>query len=264
MGALVVQIYEIQTPAEAEAVVALGVDHVGSVILSEAGWKNDILRQTLALVAASPAKSSLIPLFHTPDTVMRALDYYRPDMVHFCDAVGNAQAGDGALARMIDLQELIRQRFPQLAVMRSIPIGPPGHADVVHTVELGRRFAPISDWLLTDTLLVGPSAGDEAPQPVNGFIGITGKTCDWAMARKLVESVDVPVILAGGISAENVAAGVRQVAPAGVDSCTLTNATDERKRSIRFRKDPQKVAALVQIVRRLEREDQEACTKAVT
>ena len=34
-----VQIYEIQNPEEAEAVVAIGVDHVGSVIVSESDWK---------------------------------------------------------------------------------------------------------------------------------------------------------------------------------------------------------------------------------
>ena len=28
-----IQLYEIQTPAEAEALIALGVDHIGSVIL---------------------------------------------------------------------------------------------------------------------------------------------------------------------------------------------------------------------------------------
>jgi len=30
---MIVQIYEIQTPSEAEAMIHLGVDHIGSVIL---------------------------------------------------------------------------------------------------------------------------------------------------------------------------------------------------------------------------------------
>ena len=61
-------------------------------------------------------------------------------------------------------------------------------------------------------------------QPVEGFVGITGKTCDWIAARRLVESSRIPVILAGGLSPENVYEGILAIRPAGVDSCTLTNA----------------------------------------
>ena len=32
---MIIQIYEIQTPSEAERCIELGVDHIGSVILSE-------------------------------------------------------------------------------------------------------------------------------------------------------------------------------------------------------------------------------------
>lgn len=37
---LVVQIYEIQSPAEAELMIELGVDHMGSVILSKESWRD--------------------------------------------------------------------------------------------------------------------------------------------------------------------------------------------------------------------------------
>ncbi|MBU0986084.1 MAG: hypothetical protein KKH68_02430, partial [Proteobacteria bacterium] len=89
-------------------------------------------------------------------------------------------------------------------------------------------------------------------QPVKGFVGITGQTCDWGMAVKLVESSSIPVILAGGISPENVFDGIITVRPAGVDSCTGTNATDSAGRSIRFTKDFDKVKQFVEAVRRAE------------
>jgi phosphoribosylanthranilate isomerase len=60
----------------------------------------------------------------------------------------------------------------------------------------------------------------------------------------------VPVILAGGITPENVASGVAQVRPAGVDSCTGTNARGHDGLPQRFRKDPQRVARLVAEARR--------------
>jgi phosphoribosylanthranilate isomerase len=80
---------------------------------------------------------------------------------------------------------------------------------------------------------------------VAGFVGITGLTCDWSVAAELVAKSRIPVILAGGISPENVAEGMLQVRPFGVDSCTCTNAVDECGRPIRFKKDPARVKALV-------------------
>ena len=89
----------------------------------------------------------------------------------------------------------------------------------------------------------------QTEQPVSGFVGITGNTCDWDMARRLVQDSRIPVILAGGISAENVSDGMTATRPAGIDSCTLTNACDGHGRPIRFRKDPGKVKHLVDAVR---------------
>ena len=46
-----------------------------------------------------------------------------------------------------------------------------------------------------------------------------------------------------GMSKEQ-AEGIRQVRPAGIDSCTLTNAVDKKGNPIRFKKDLQKVKQL--------------------
>ena len=43
---MIVQIYEIQTPREAEKCVELDVDHIGSVILDRDSWKDPVLRKT--------------------------------------------------------------------------------------------------------------------------------------------------------------------------------------------------------------------------
>jgi phosphoribosylanthranilate isomerase len=101
---------------------------------------------------------------------------------------------------------------------------------------------------LTDTLL--PSTGNTArDQPVQGFVGITGETSDWHTARELVVHTRIPVILAGGLSPENVEAGITTVQPAGVDSCTATNQVDSQGRPIRFRKDRSRVLRFVAAAR---------------
>jgi phosphoribosylanthranilate isomerase len=246
---LIVQIYEVQSPAEAEHLIDLDVDHIGSVILSEENWKQPTVKETIRTIRSSAAKSSLIPLYHRPDTVLQTLDYYQPDIVHFCEALaGHARLWDFC-DQLTKLQAAVKSHFPEIKVMRSIPIAQTGAADAVPTLDFAERFEATSDFFLTDTFLSGVNGNDPDIQPVNGFVGITGKTCSWKTARELVESFRVPVILAGGISPHNAVVGIQQVHPAGVDSCTLTNAHDKNGRPIRFKKDLAKVKQLVAAVR---------------
>ena len=51
-------------------------------------------------------------------------------------------------------------------------------------------------------------------------LGGTGKTHNWALSKKIVEQVDVPVFLAGGLNPDNVAEAVKTVKPFGVDVCS--------------------------------------------
>ena len=46
---MIAQIYEIQTPEEAERCIGLGVDHIGSVILSEDEWRQPLIREVIGL-----------------------------------------------------------------------------------------------------------------------------------------------------------------------------------------------------------------------
>lgn len=277
---MIVQIYEVQTPDEALAMAALGVDHIGSVVVSADTWQQPLIRETIRGVASAGARSSLILLYNDTDLVLRSIDYYQPDIVHFCEMIvaGNDFAIlEKTCASLLGLQVAVRERFPEIAIMRSVPIpaargavgiddGNSGNginndddadgnsisrdADVeaAGVMALARLFAPVSDYFLTDTLLIGQDG--TLDQPVDGFVGITGRTCDWGIAAELVRASPIPVILAGGLSPDNVYAGKTSVRPAGVDSCTLTNAADPAGRPIRFRKDAEKVRRFVAEARR--------------
>jgi len=50
--------------------------------------------------------------------------------------------------------------------------------------------------------------------------GGTGRTHDWERTAEVVERVDVPVVLAGGLTPENVDAAVDTVRPFGVDTAS--------------------------------------------
>jgi phosphoribosylanthranilate isomerase len=72
-----------------------------------------------------------------------------------------------------------------------------------------------------------------------GRYGGTGETWDWALASKRARKV--PAILSGGLTAENVAAGVGAVDPYAVDVASGVEATPGVK-------DPEKLAAFMAAV----------------
>lgn len=76
--------------------------------------------------------------------------------------------------------------------------------------------------------------------------GGTGKVFDWRVAREAKRYG--PVILAGGLRAENVVAAIREVEPFGLDVCS---GVEERP----GRKDAKKVRRLMAAVRRVCRQD---------
>ena len=253
MRNIIVQIYEVQDPLEAESLIEIGVDRIGSVIVSETDWKVPGIKDTIRRVRSASAKSSLIPLFNSLESVLYTLDYYQPDIVHFCESLVDEKDVWDYCLRLIQLQKDVKERFPQIKIMRSIPIAQYGKNNSIPTLKLAGWFEPVSDIFLTDTLLENESETNVEPQPVRGFVGITGQRCDWDTAAELVASCRIPVILAGGVSPDNVAEGIGRVRPAGVDSCTRTNALDKKGVPIRFRKDLQKVKRLVNAVREAEK-----------
>jgi phosphoribosylanthranilate isomerase len=190
-------------------------------------------------------KNSLLPLFRDEDTLHRILEYYTPTYLHFCDSLTNHLGQQKDLESMTGLQGRLKEKFPELGIIRTMPVprkGPRYHD--FPFLEIARAFTQVTDVFLIDTWV------EEAP--VEGFIGITGQTADWDMAAELVLNTDIPVILAGGLSPDNVYEALLKVLPAGADSCTQTNRMDKSRNSIRFKKDFKKVEKFVSEVRRAE------------
>jgi phosphoribosylanthranilate isomerase len=253
MSRIVVQIYEIQDPLEAEALIGLGVDRIGSVVASEEHWKVPAIREAVLVSRKAGVKHSLIPLFNTESVLFQTIDYYGPNIVHFCQRVADGRGRLAPCEALVELQVSVKERFPEIEVMRTIPVATPGSPQGIPTFEVAKCFEATSDYFLVDTSL--------GREPVDGFVGITGRTCDWTVAQQLADSSPLPVFLAGGLSPENVHGAIMAVRPFGVDSCTGTNAVDALGRTVRFQKDFNRVRAFVEQVRRAEKDLSSAGSK---
>lgn len=77
-------------------------------------------------------------------------------------------------------------------------------------------FADAADAILVDTT-------DEAGG------GGTGQTHDWERTREIRESIDVPLIVAGGLTPANVGAAIDAVGPFGVDTASGVETTGGEK-----------------------------------
>ena len=259
MGKTIIQIYEVQKPKEAEALIDLGVDHIGSVLTDQNKWRNAAIRKTGQVIRQAGAKSGLIPLFKDPIKIFQAIDYYQPDFVHFCEALSPFPGDQATVVReydaLLSLQLDLKDRFPQVEIMRSLSVPQAGLSpagDIQKNIlRFAELFAPFSDYFLLDTLIGNPE--NQSLQPVAGYVGITGVVCDWNIAKAVIEKSPIPVILAGGLSGQNVYDAIVSLKPAGVDSCTQTNAVDKNGRPVRFKKDMKKVRRFVEEVQRADR-----------
>lgn len=194
-----VQIYTIQTPEEALAVAEAGVDHLG-VTPSQRGLPGEIDTATArAIVEAVGSRATVVALsIETAlDPIVEMVEAVRPDILHLCGLAGALTPGD--VARL-------RARLPGLPIMQAISVAG------AEALQEALDYQDTVDYLILDT---------QAPD-IPG-VGASGKTHDWGISRAIVQQSRVPVILAGGLSPENVAEAIRTVRPWGVDSLTHTN-----------------------------------------
>jgi phosphoribosylanthranilate isomerase len=199
----------------------LGVDQVGFVAgdygevhaeltFAQAGVIAQALRgQTLA---------SALTMSTEPAEILRMVEAVQPDVVHISSDV----EGVGVEA-MLHLRRSLPDR---VALMKAIPVSGP------ESIDIALEFARAADILLLDTKV------SDMPG-----VGATGVVHDWTISRQIVEQVNgqARVILAGGLTPENVTAAIQAVQPWGVDSNTGTNIPGDP-----VRKDMDRVKAFVQ------------------
>ena len=98
--------------------------------------------------------------------------------------------------------EHLKTLAPNLQIIKSLVVR---QDNAIELGETAHRLAPYVDAFITDTF-----------DPTTGATGATGKTHDWSVTRRLIESTLRPIILAGGLTPENVRTAILEVRPAGV------------------------------------------------
>ncbi len=99
----------------------------------------------------------------------------------------------------------IRQALPGVKLVQVI------HVTGDESLDEAQRLAPEVDALLLDS-------GN--PNLAVKELGGTGRVHNWMLSRRIVESVPVPVFLAGGLRPDNVRAAIETVQPFGLDLCS--------------------------------------------
>ena len=215
----IVQVAGIRNAAEARLLIECGVDWLGFPLRLPV-HEEDISDADAARVIAGiapPARAVLITYLDEADAIASLADVLGISIVQL-----HGDVARGTLERL-------RAARPDLAIVKSLVVGRKDAAALESDV---RQFSPLVDAFITDTF-----------DPATGASGATGRTHDWSISRRLVELSPRPVILAGGLTPENVAESIRTVRPAGVDSHTGVEDASGGK-------SPEKVARFVAEARR--------------
>ncbi|HET7189374.1 MAG TPA: phosphoribosylanthranilate isomerase, partial [Gemmatimonadaceae bacterium] len=126
-------------------------------------------------------------------TIADQLDRIRPAVVQLVDELAEHEYG------------VLRASHPEVVLMQVI------HVRDGASVQEAERIAPYVDAILLDS--GNPTAAVKE-------LGGTGRIHDWSISRAIRDAVHVPVFLAGGLRASNVAEAVAAVRPFGVDVCS--------------------------------------------
>jgi phosphoribosylanthranilate isomerase len=127
----------------------------------------------------------------------------------------------------------IRHGAEAIGLVSEMPSGP-GRIPERLIAEVAAAVPPgVTSFLLTSRQSV-------SDMPVKQ-LGGTGRLHDWQISRRIREALSVPVFLAGGLRADNVAEAIAAVKPFAVDVCSGIRTAG--------RLDAAKLEAFVQAVR---------------
>lgn len=215
-----VQIYDHKTPLDGVMSATAGANFIGVTTGEQGRLKVEsdyaTCREIFAALPENVMKVALT-VASDLDEIIETVQAVNPDVIHL--------SGDIADIPVAQVSVLRRVVSP-VKIMQAIPVAGP------EAINLALEYQQVCDYLILDTDLSGFTG-----------IGATGTIHDWRISAELVKQVNIPVLLAGGLSPANVAEAIRLVKPWGVDSFTHTNFPNS------LRKDPALVKAFIEMAK---------------
>lgn len=196
---MIVQVYAIKYIQEMQMCIDAGLDRWGLEVGKKGIMPSEMtFEKTRQVFKATPANYPKMALTIDTDIddLVEIVTETKPDLFHLCGNIEELPPEE-----VYELQK----KIPGVEIIQAIPIIGP------ESLDIALAYEEVADTLFLDSV---------APD-VKG-IGIVGKTHDWSISRRIVDTVKKPCILAGGLSPENVAEAIRAVRPWGVDSNTHT------------------------------------------
>lgn len=193
-----IKICGITNPDDARAAVEAGADALGFVLEPTSPRYVGPTGTAICLLDAVPPDALRVAVFgHLSD-----IDRFNVELVDWFDVCQYVSKSDG---------ELKGVRCWQVVRLRDAA-----------SVREAANLATELDALLADTY-----------HPT--LAGGTGETCDWMLASELRRQTETPLIVAGGLTPENVADAISAVRPSGVDVSTGVECAPRRKDHAKMR-----------------------------
>ena len=192
-----VKVCGVTTPEDLRAVERAGADAIGFIADVPVDTPRSVTLDDAAdLVDATPPflTTTLVTMPDSAASATAAVDAVGPDAIQ---VHGDLPAGD-----LRSLRESVPAR-----VIAAVDAADPDRV---------RAVAPAVDAVLMDSV-------DESGA------GGTGETHDWTATAEVAAGVDAPVVLAGGLTPDNVAEAVETVRPFAVDVASGVERTGGRK-----------------------------------
>jgi phosphoribosylanthranilate isomerase len=185
----------IQDEAEAWMAIQEGAAALGLVSTMPSG--PGVIEETrIAAIAAAvppPVATFLLTCARDVESVVAQQRRVRTTTVQLCDRLERGTLRD------------LRAALPGVRIVQAVHVTGP------EAIDEAVAAAHDADAVLLDS-------GDRSGAvPV---LGGTGRRHDWRLSRRIREAVEVPVFLAGGLTADNVSEAVDEVGPFALDVCT--------------------------------------------
>jgi phosphoribosylanthranilate isomerase len=190
-----VKICCIASVEEAALAVEMGASALGLVshMPSGPGVISDELIANIAATVPPSIGTFLLTSRQSVDEIVAQQRFCRTNTIQICDHLTRGTHRE------------LKDALPGISIVQVVHVTGP------ESVDEAAAVAPNVDAILLDS-------GNQRLAVKE--LGGTGRRHDWTLSRKIRESIGIPIFLAGGITPENVAQAIHEVAPFGLDLCS--------------------------------------------